>query len=114
MTNAAKKSYEGRRGHLATITNQLDFDIFVRGWGLRDVWLGASDYANEGTFRWVDGPRVGQTMSLTNGFWNAGEPNNSGGDEDCAMISSHGYFNDVKCSLTLTYLVAYGPDPASS
>ncbi len=81
---------------------------------VRDVWFGASDSATEGTFRWVDGPEVGQVVSLVNGFWYANQPDNTGGDEDCLMIYQ-GKFNDATCSssYTLNYLVEYGPDPGS-
>ena len=42
-------------------------------------WIGLTDYASEGTFRWVESH---QTPSYTN--WESGEPNNHDGNEDCA------------------------------
>jgi hypothetical protein len=36
------------------------------------------------------------------GLWNTGEPNNSGGRENCAQYSASGKLNDLPCSLTAT------------
>ncbi|KAG9259786.1 CD209 antigen-like protein E [Astyanax mexicanus] len=44
-----------------------------------EAWLGLTDTANEGDFRWVDG------SSVTIQFWWTGEPNNWDGNEDCAI-----------------------------
>jgi len=49
-------------------------------------WLGGSDSAVEGTFKWVTGPEAGSTIS---GYtpWNSGEPNNWGGNEDYIALN---------------------------
>jgi lectin-like protein/putative metal-binding protein len=56
-------------------------------------WLfGLTDMASEGTFLWIDGGGLDFT------HWNAGEPNDAGGNEDCAeMDLSVGIWNDVPC-----------------
>ncbi|XP_055004131.1 C-type lectin domain family 4 member M-like, partial [Boleophthalmus pectinirostris] len=38
-------------------------------------WIGARDVDVEGTWKWLDGTQ------LTEGFWNLGEPNNSGNED---------------------------------
>ncbi|HEX3725523.1 MAG TPA: lectin-like protein [Pirellulales bacterium] len=48
----------------------------------RGLWIGLNDYADKGTFSWVSG----QPVTYTN--WAAGEPNDSGGDEDAVHIES--------------------------
>ena len=55
-------------------------------------WIGFSDINSEGTFTWADGSGVTYTR------WNSGEPNNSGGNEDCAELYSHSYWNDAPCT----------------
>ncbi|XP_050780960.1 C-type lectin domain family 17, member A-like isoform X2 [Gopherus flavomarginatus] len=58
-------------------------------------WLGLSDSANEGEWRWLDG----SPLSLR--FWGPGEPNNVGHQgEDCASLRFNGKWNDAVCSLT--------------
>lgn len=36
------------------------------------------------------------------GLWNTGEPNNSGGSENCAQYSATGKLNDLPCTLSAT------------
>ncbi|XP_075758377.1 CD209 antigen-like protein C isoform X4 [Pelodiscus sinensis] len=56
-------------------------------------WLGLSDSAAEGEWRWLDG------SPLTIRFWEPGEPNNVGPDgEDCGSLRHSGKWNDIKCS----------------
>ena len=56
-----------------------------------NIWLGSSDLDEEGT--WVDNvPWIAETAG-----WKSGEPNNAGGDEDCALMLSNGDWNDVPC-----------------
>ncbi|KAM9115146.1 C-type lectin domain family 10 member A-like isoform 4-T4 [Pangshura tecta] len=58
-------------------------------------WLGLSDSAKEGEWRWVDG------SLLSVRFWASDEPNNFGQQgEDCGSFRSDGKWNDVICSLT--------------
>lgn len=64
-------------------------------------WIGLNDRASEGTFVW-DG---GDAVSYTN--WYAGEPNNAGGDEDCAQLNRfypEPGWNDEPCSLHLRFI----------
>ncbi|MFO0826705.1 MAG: lectin-like protein [Phycisphaerales bacterium] len=82
-------------GHLATITNSTENE-WVRanlanyGGVPREVWIGLTDTASEGTFVWV----TGEPLSYTH--WNSGEPNDSGGNEDYVeMFPTAGLWNDV-------------------
>ena len=94
--NAEAMSYYGLQGYLATITNADEAQIcgeLSPGTG----WIGASDVGSEGVWKWVTGPEEGtifwngnQNGSAPAGMysnWNAGEPNNSGNNEDYAHIT---------------------------
>ncbi|MBN2528987.1 MAG: trypsin-like peptidase domain-containing protein [Deltaproteobacteria bacterium] len=55
-----------------------------------DLWLGLTDEAQEGTWRW----HSGESLSYTN--WNSGEPNDAGGNEDYTeLYVSSGRWNDL-------------------
>jgi hypothetical protein len=78
-------------GHLAVFETQaehLRLQEAVKG-GLAvptNVWLGYSDEATEGSFRWT---RAGASYSPQAGdtaFWSPGQPDNAGGDEDCVLL----------------------------
>jgi gliding motility-associated-like protein len=56
------------------------------------IWIGFTDENSEGTYYWYDGSPV----VFTN--WNGGEPNNSGGNEDCTQIFPNGLWNDLNCN----------------
>lgn len=60
------------------------------------IWIGFNDEAVEGQFVWYDQSPVVYTN------WASGEPNNSGGNEDCTQIypggSQPGTWNDLKCN----------------
>lgn len=60
------------------------------------IWIGFNDEAVEGQFVWYDQSPVGFTN------WAPGEPNNSGGNEDCVQIypggASPGTWNDLSCT----------------
>ena len=73
---AAKTFCESKGAHLATVTSQAEHDFIVNNFAPRDLWLGASDAASEGTWVWV----TGEPWSYTN--WYPGEPNNFGGVEN--------------------------------
>lgn len=57
------------------------------------IWIGFNDENVEGVFEWYDGSPV----TYTN--WAPGEPNNSGGNEDCVQIYPNGSWNDLPCNV---------------
>jgi hypothetical protein len=120
--DAAGRSHAGLSGHLATITSQaeLDFLSISVNPAATNVWLGGSDAAVEGEWRWVDGPEAGTLFSnggtaVTFANWNSGEPNNSvrGGVGENAL---EGWFrgdrwNDESAWVSRAYLVEYSATP---
>jgi gliding motility-associated-like protein len=95
-TAAENTTYYGLQGYLATLGAADEAQLCgeqATGTG----WIGGSDSAQEGVWKWVTGPETGTTFwnGAVNGttpnfaFWNSGEPNNSG-DEDFAHITAPG------------------------
>ncbi len=59
----------------------------------KDAWIGLDDLRTEGGFHWADGTALDFTA------WSSGEPNDAGGNEDCAYMKSSGTnWNDTPCS----------------
>ncbi|MEY4963945.1 MAG: hypothetical protein RLZZ323_1264 [Bacteroidota bacterium] len=83
---ASTKFFFGLQGYLATLTAADEAQLAGKqapGTG----WIGATDEAVEGVWKWVTGPEAGTIMSYAN--WNTGEPNNAG-NEDYAHITAPG------------------------
>jgi hypothetical protein len=60
----------------------------------QDVWLGASDFEDEGNFRWFDGDDVDP-----DGSWAPAQPDNFEGRENCLELRAmDGRWNDVPCT----------------
>jgi gliding motility-associated-like protein len=105
-TAASNMKYFGLQGYLVTITSAEE-SAFCASKLLGQGWLGASDESSEGTWRWVAGPENGTVLTYTH--WNSGEPNDAGGNEDCAQFLANGLWNDLSSTATLTgYVVEYG------
>lgn len=84
---ATTQRFYGLQGYLATLTAADEAQLAGKqapGSG----WIGGSDEETEGVWKWMSGPEAGQTMSFT--FWNSGEPNDFGGNEDYAHITAPG------------------------
>ncbi|CAM4606430.1 C-type lectin domain family 17, member A-like isoform X1 [Lepidochelys kempii] len=58
----------------------------------RTYWLGLSDAVEEGTWQWVD------NSPYSVSFWNFGEPDIKGEEEDCVSMRSTGTWSDSECS----------------
>lgn len=75
---------------------------------LSTFWIGATDKAKEGEWRWVDGTLLSSTY--TN--WNGGEPNNSGtGENYCQYYvsgSTKGKWNDLNGTQVYPFVVQIG------
>lgn len=116
--DAESRTLNGAAGYLATVTSKAEFDYIKAKAGLSSrIWLGASDSAVEGEWRWVGGPENGQQFwqggsggTAVNGMfsdWNGGEPNNCCGGEDYLEIVTSGRFNDRLGTEIIRYVVEY-------
>ena len=110
------------RGHLATITSQEENDI-IFGLLTATSWLGGSDDAVEGEWRWVVGPEAGQQFwqglaggTAVNGSyenWAPGKPNQffgPGNPENFAHLRADGLWNDLPAAQSLNYIIEWGGD----
>lgn len=135
---AAQSTFYGLEGYLATLTSAEEATFAgeqVTGTG----WIGATDNAVEGEWRWATGPEAGtlfwqgnQNGTTVDGnfaFWNNGEPNdypdaNIDGQENFAHITAQNIgvensWNDLPAGGTpggdyaaMGYLVEYGGMPS--
>ncbi len=91
-------------------------NAFLKPLSSDPLWIGLSDRDTEGSFQWVDG----STPSVTD--WRDGEPNDSGGAEDCAGLWGGGAdrgWNDFPCDLLQGFVcedavVRGAPDPGTA
>jgi len=80
-------------GDLASIMSKEEEEKvkdLCAAWNLGNCWIGYKKPWGH----WEDGRRP------TYLHWKPGEPNNYGGNEGCAEISSSGQWNDIKCTLS--------------
>lgn len=109
---AAGSTHLSMPGYLATVTSAAE-DAFLGTLSGLSAWLGGSDAAVEGEWRWMDGPEAGQLFwqggpgGTVSGFasWNGGEPNNAG-DEDY-LDRQNGAWNDLPDTTLRGYFVEY-------
>jgi hypothetical protein len=96
----ARKTCKDRGADLVVI-NDAEENAMLASLDLASMWIGLTDAKTEGKFEWVSG-------SSTYTAWNTGEPNDSGGKEDCVQLSSSGHgtgkWNDLACDTPLGFV----------
>lgn len=74
---AEKEFFRGVPGYLATVTSEGENSfISANIENASNIWLGGSDAANEGEYKWVTGPEAGKT------FWKANCATKAAGSAD--------------------------------
>jgi hypothetical protein len=109
--NDAKAHAESLGGHLATITSDEEHARLIDMVGTSVMnayhfWLGASDQAIEGDWRWVTGEAFDYSRWIPGGPWAA--PNNYGNEDALEHMQGAAVgkkWNDVKTSLWRPYLM---------
>ncbi len=103
--SASRMTYNGLEGYLATVTSAVENDFI---WSKIDGigWIGASDEAVEGVWRWVTGPEAGTQFwqgDYTNGyavngeysFWSEEEPNNMFTQQNGGIGEDYAHINQI-------------------
>ncbi|NP_001297901.1 C-type lectin domain family 4 member E-like [Esox lucius] len=82
------------RGGDLVIINSREEQAFIKSFNYR-AWIGLSGREVKRSWRWVDG------TPLTTSYWEDGEPNNAGGEEDSVLVRRIDVplaaWNDVSC-----------------
>jgi hypothetical protein len=94
----ARVDCESRGGYLATITYASEQTIVWSNVGATNAWIGLNDIVTEGTWQSVTGSYWPYM------HWDTGEPNNTGGNEDCVQFTATGAWNDATCTNTYGYI----------
>lgn len=119
-TAAEASTFGGVNGYLANITTSAEH-AYVRNFTATGSWLGGSDAALEGDWKWNAGPENNTAFwsgdvngAVVGGAfidWQTGQPDNFSSIENCLemrFVSSGNSWNDESCTSSRGYLIEYG------
>lgn len=98
-------------GHLADIRSITEASLIRAAFGQPfnlpgTLWIGLVEPFKRNEWGWMSGDRALYQN------WNAGEPNDSGGGEDCGeRLSSNGTWNDIDCAAQRGFICEGPPVP---
>ncbi|XP_061159844.1 uncharacterized protein LOC133170731 [Syngnathus typhle] len=91
-----------RGGHLTSVLDQREgkwlMDRVTNAMKNARTWIGLRRETSGRRWQWADG------TFFSSSFWDRGEPNDSGGQEDCVEMYPSGTWNDVPCSIDQAYV----------
>ncbi|MFN9973366.1 MAG: C-type lectin domain-containing protein, partial [Phycisphaerae bacterium] len=104
---AAKSACALDQAHLATIESDAELIRLTPSLvGTNRYWIGLNDQSVEGSFVWDSG------SASTFRKWKSGQPDNSGGTEDCGDLTVVGgiwLMNDNVCWRVSNYICSFTP-----
>jgi hypothetical protein len=109
-TFAESLTWFGMQGHLATVESTSEHVAIQAMIDNSDHWIGGSDAATEGSWKWLSGQSNEQAISTF--FWAAGEPSRSA-NEHCLSYFNDKWYDDV-CTRGNKYLVEFECTPGST
>ncbi|XP_059848127.1 hepatic lectin-like isoform X4 [Hypanus sabinus] len=95
----AQRHCELLDAHLVVINNAEEQEFLINTLQSR-YWIGLSDAASEGDWRWVDGTDYSSSSSN----WSKGEPNDEKNAEDCVETFDNGKWNDLPCVTSQSWI----------
>ncbi|XP_013396998.1 C-type mannose receptor 2 [Lingula anatina] len=93
------------RGDLLSYENQGEKDWVLKNMVVNFYWSGLNDRYEDGRYVWTDHTEYNATLV----HWAPREPNNWGGNEDCAVAISNGDMNDMSCDWNIPYICKRRP-----
>jgi len=97
-------------GYLTNITSAEEM-AFIQSKGLRSsAWIGLSDEAGEGQWKWLDGPEAG----LLSTYFNWGTPPAVNTSENYVILKDNYTWDDIGSTRSNNYLVEYNASANST
>ena len=94
--NQAREKCLGMQGYLVEVESKEEDDFIMATIATTRAgvshWLGGSDTLHEGDFRWSK-----SGLSFTYTHWYAGQPDNYGNKQHCAVLSGGKAWDDIEC-----------------
>jgi cysteine-rich repeat protein len=106
--SSALVSCDGKGGKLVSITSQAEQDFVFNSVLDKSIahprWIGLTDLATEGMYKWESSEPVAYT------HWLSGQPDNFQDSEDCVeMFQGTGEWNDDNCTYEYEYICEFIP-----
>ncbi|XP_065278402.1 hepatic lectin-like [Emys orbicularis] len=108
--DASRSSCQREQADLVVI-NDLEEQVFLsKRQGQLNYWIGLTDVAKEGSWKWVDGTDLNQMEK----FWYPSQPDNHQDKEDCVSLTAkqtppHNW-NDASCDAPFHYICEKAAD----
>ena len=101
----ASRICKSEGGHLAIEDSRAIHSYMVKAFGNKgQFWIGLSDTKKEGQWVWVNDENLGK------GYWHSAQPDNAGGNQDCAVYNwgGKGTWDDQNCLDQKAFLCQFG------
>ncbi len=106
LSNSSVSRFDGRQGHLVTITSAAENNFVMALTGSTSFWMAGGD-VQEGVWRWTAGPESGRLLDIYPTFWASGEPTGSKLENALCYLSSAQGWADYFHIGFLGYVIEY-------